>query len=63
LAVDPGTTAGWTIQNAGWAGTFTYDGANIDLTLNAVPEPNTAAMLLVGLGSLIGRQSFRRRKR
>ena len=62
LAADPGTTAGWTIQNAGWVGTFAYDGVNIDLTLIAIPEPGAASTLLVGLGSLIGMQRFRRRK-
>jgi autotransporter-associated beta strand protein len=63
LAVDPGTTAGWTIQNPGWAGTFTYDGANIDLALIAVPEPTTVGTLLAGLGSLAGLKRFRRQKK
>jgi hypothetical protein len=40
LAADPGDTASWTITNAGFAGTFTYDGAgNIDLTLTAANGP------------------------
>jgi autotransporter-associated beta strand protein len=37
LAANPGGTASWTITNAGFTGTFTYDGAgNIDLNLTAV---------------------------
>jgi hypothetical protein len=40
LASNPGTGS-WTITNPGFAGTFTFDGANIDLTLTAVPEPST----------------------
>jgi autotransporter-associated beta strand protein len=40
LASNPGT-GNWTITNPGFAGTFTFDGANIDLTLTAVPEPST----------------------
>jgi autotransporter-associated beta strand protein len=40
LAADPGDTASWTITNAGFAGTFTYDGAgNIDLNLTATSGP------------------------
>ena len=41
LASDPGTESMWVILNAGWTGTFTYDGANIDLNLTTVPEPGT----------------------
>ena len=33
-----------------------------DIALLAVPEPNTAAILLAGLGSLVGIQRFRRRR-
>ena len=42
---DPGASIStWTITNAGWTGTFLYDGTgNIDLTLTAVPEPGTWA--------------------
>ena len=52
LAADPGTENTWTITNSGWAGTFMWDGANIDLTLTAVPEPSTwtgAALALIGV--------------
>jgi fibronectin-binding autotransporter adhesin len=52
LASDPGSEAGWIIVNPGWAGTFTYDGANIDLTMTAVPEPSTwvaGALAFIGL--------------
>jgi autotransporter-associated beta strand protein len=47
LASDPGTEGGWIITNAGYAGTFAYDGSgNIDLTLTAVagtPTPTPTA--------------------
>jgi len=43
LASDPGTEGSWTITNSGFTGTFTFDGANIDLNLTAVPEPSTWA--------------------
>ena len=37
-----GSTTGWSITNAGWVGTFSYDGlGNIDLNLTTVPEPST----------------------
>jgi autotransporter-associated beta strand protein len=52
LASNPGTGS-WTITNPGWSGTFTYDGANIDLTLTAVPEPSTwigGALALLAIG-------------
>ena len=40
LAGDPGGTASWTITDAGFAGTFTYDGAgNIDLNITSVSAP------------------------
>jgi T5SS/PEP-CTERM-associated repeat protein/autotransporter-associated beta strand protein len=40
LAGDPGGEASWTITNAGFTGTFSYDGAgNIDLNITAVPPP------------------------
>jgi hypothetical protein len=40
LAGDPGTESAWTITNAGFAGTFVYDGAgNIDLHLTATAGP------------------------
>ena len=55
LAGDPGGTASWTITNAGFAGTFTYDGAgNIDLNLTAVSTPlqvTTAASRKIHAGA------------
>ena len=40
LAGDPGGEASWAITNAGFTGTFTYDGAgNIDLNLTATAGP------------------------
>ena len=47
------------IYNSSAAG-FT-PGAGSNIALLAVPEPNTAATLIMGLGSLIGLQRFRRR--
>src|SRR4029450_12524781 len=38
LAADPGTEGAWTINDPLWTGTFTFDGANIDLNLTSVPE-------------------------
>src|SRR5262249_36370084 len=38
LASNPLPGSSWTIQNGGWSGTFAWDGANIDLTITAVPE-------------------------
>ncbi len=60
LAGDPGSLASWTISNAGWAGTFSYNSGSVDLNLTAVPEPSTFAMLLGGLGALA---LLRRRRR
>jgi hypothetical protein len=51
LASDPGTI-NWTITNPGFVGTFTFDGANIDLTLTVIPEPGTwfaAALVFAAL--------------
>ena len=59
---NPGNTTSWTITNSGWTGTFSYDGANIDLTLTAVPEPSTwisGALALVVIGC-IQRKRFSR---
>jgi len=42
LAANPGSEGSWTIMNAGWTGTFSYDGTgDIDLTVTSVPEPST----------------------
>ena len=63
LASDPGTTADWIIMNAGWTGTFTWDGANIDLNLTAVPEPGTwaaGALALLAIGCRLRRHASRK---
>jgi autotransporter-associated beta strand protein len=40
LASDPGNTSSWTITNAGFTGTFIYDGAgSVDLNLTAASGP------------------------
>lgn len=60
LAGNPGVGS-WTIANAGWVGTFAYDGSNnVDLTLSAVPEPTSIALIVIGLGFTV---LFRRRMR
>ena len=59
LASNPGT-GGWTITNPGFAGTFTFDGANIDLTLTAVPEPSTWIAGALALAALAYTQRRRR---
>lgn len=48
LAANPGVS-GWTITNAGWAGTFSYDAGNVSLNLSAVPEPSTWMLLVSSL--------------
>jgi autotransporter-associated beta strand protein len=59
LAADPGT-ASWAIATAGFAGTFTYDGAGgVDLTVTSVPEPKAVTALVGGFGVLLG---LRRRR-
>jgi fibronectin-binding autotransporter adhesin len=50
LGSDPGGESGWTITNTGWIGTFTYDGANIDLNVIVVPEPSTWIAGALALG-------------
>lgn len=59
LAGNPGTEGSWTITNAGWIGTFTYDGANIDLNVVAVPEPAT---YLAGFLALVALAYHQRRR-
>lgn len=51
----------WSITNAGWAGTFSYNsGTNsVDLNLSVIPEPSTAALMAISLASL----AFLRRRR
>lgn len=43
-----------------YAGTWSYDGASLNYTVAAVPEPETYAMLLAGLG-MLGAVARRRR--
>jgi autotransporter-associated beta strand protein len=65
LASNPGTGS-WTITNSGFVGTFTFDGANIDLTLIAVPEPSTwigGALAFAALGYTQRRRFARARDR
>jgi autotransporter-associated beta strand protein len=64
LVSDPGTEGSWTITNAGWQGTFTYDGANIDLNLAQIPEPGTwigGALALVAVSYMQRRRLLRAR--
>ncbi len=65
LASDPGTS-NWTITNPGFVGTFTFDGANIDLALTIVPEPGTwfaGALAFAALGYTQRRRFVRARDR
>ena len=40
------TIGTWTVTNAGFLGTFSYDGAGgVDLAIAAIPEPTTLALL------------------
>src|SRR4029077_14800607 len=58
----------WVIDNSGYAGTFSWDGANggeIDLNMTAVPEPSTGIIGPLALAAVaynqrkrIGRRSF-----
>ena len=59
VGVDPGTTGTWLVTNSGYTGVFEYDGANIDLTLTAIPEPSTWALLALGF---IAALALRRRR-
>ena len=63
LAAAPGTLVGdvltqWQIITPQWAGTFTYDGANVDLVTSATPEPASLSLLAIG-----GLGLLRRRRR
>jgi fibronectin-binding autotransporter adhesin len=61
---NPGDLSGWTITNAGYAGTFSWDmtDGGIDLTLTRVPEPGTwcAAALAMGMIGYSQRRRFGR---
>ena len=52
----------WVIDNSGYAGTFSWDGANggeIDLNMTAVPEPSTWIIGALALAALIYHQRRR----
>jgi autotransporter-associated beta strand protein len=59
LAADPLTEGSWTITDAGWIGTFTYNGGNINLNVAAVPEPATYFAGGLTLGALLLHQRRR----
>lgn len=63
LTGDPGTEAGWQIDNAGWTGTFTYNGGNIDLEILslAIPEPSTYLLFTFGAAGILA--ALRRRSK
>jgi len=43
-----------TIANAGWTGTFSYDGAGgVDLMVTAVPEPSALVLSLLGVTTVL----------
>jgi fibronectin-binding autotransporter adhesin len=64
VGADPGTEANWTFTSSLYAGTFSWDGANIDLTLTAVPEPSTWGAAALAAAVIGHRFSvIRRRKR
>ncbi len=57
------TIGTWTVTNAGFLGTFSYDGAGgVDLAVTAVPEPTTTALLagVLGLLGFVRRRHARR---
>ena len=61
VGADPGSETNWVVTNPGFTSMFTWDGANIDLTLTAVPEPSTWVAGFLTLGVLA--YSQRRRLR
>ena len=48
----PFPTDTFVIDNSGFMGTFSWDGANIDLTLTAIPEPGTWFAGALALGAV-----------
>ena len=59
----PVVTGGWTIDNTGWSGVFTYNigTQSIDLTLTAIPEPGTWFGAALALSILLYTQRRRMR--
>lgn len=59
LRDDPGTESSWVVTDPNnIAATFTFDGANIDVTVKIIPEPGSLALLLSGLGLLLFTRRF-----
>jgi autotransporter-associated beta strand protein len=59
LTADPGGEGSWTIMDAGWIGSFAYNGGNIDLTITNAPEPATYLTGVLTLGALLLHQRRR----
>ncbi len=54
------TIGSWTLLNTGWVGTFSLDASNnVDLTLSAIPEPATLALLALGGVAMLPRRRSR----
>jgi autotransporter-associated beta strand protein len=45
--------ATWSVLNPEWLGTFTLDGANVNLSVAAVPEPTSGVLVIIGLAMLL----------
>ena len=61
---NPGV-GGWQFDNSfnpGFAGSFSWDGGNVDLTLIAVPEPSTWAGASLALVAMLAMQRRRLKK-
>jgi autotransporter-associated beta strand protein len=58
LAADPGV-ADWQILTPQWAGVFSFDGVNVDLTTTATPEPAALSLLALGATALLRRRRVR----